>query len=317
MADSVIDLLDKDLTVGDVAGGVHGVCVGAAAGGVDVRELRQDTQIRVLEEIFNRHHVRPGGLVDVGEEERIRFEFSVGAIVVEPRDALLVGGLEDGFARDAIVQEVIVILAMSGRGSCQSAQAVGVGRLLDRLVKPDDIRIHPTYSRHTREPTVESRELIHKVYERRNLLLGVVSHHLPCRLLWGQLGVVVELGVEEARLVGDDLSTGNRAIVWGVSPVELQVIASHGVVRIVEHGIIVLGLSTVLSGGWVARILVVAERSVVDRVIESLAAHTSQDVIEGSGPYVSACLHIPLTGIKGFVCSTYDYRKGAPTCSRE
>lgn len=301
LANGIIDLLDEDLTVGDVTGGVHGVGVGAAAGGVNVREFREDTEVGVLEEVFNGHHVGPGGLVDVGEEERIRFEFSVGAIVVEPGHALLVGGLEDGLARDTIVQEVIVILAMPSSGSCQSAQAVGVGRLLNALVKIKNIQIYRTYARNTREPAVESSELIHKVHERRNLLLRIVSHHLPCRLFWGQFGVVVKLCVEEARLVGDDLATGNRTIVWGVSSVELQVITSHGVVWIVEHGIIVLGLSTVLARGWVARILVVAERAVVDRVVQSLAAHASQNVIEGSGPYVSARLHIPQAELRNLL----------------
>lgn len=128
-AHSVVDLLDEDLAEADVAGGVHGVGVKTAARRVDVRQLGEKTQVGILVEVLKGNNVLAGILVDPVEEERIGVEVAVDAVVVAPRDAALAGQLENTLGLNAVDIEAVVVGAMAGGGTGNSAEAVGVGGL--------------------------------------------------------------------------------------------------------------------------------------------------------------------------------------------
>lgn len=130
-ADGVVDLLDEHLTVGDVAGGVHGVGVQATAGGVDVGQLGEDAQVGVLVEVLEGNDVALGVLRGPVEEHGIGEEGTVGTVVVEPRDALLRGSLEDAAGLDGGDIEIIVVLSVAIGETGDRTETVRVGRLID------------------------------------------------------------------------------------------------------------------------------------------------------------------------------------------
>lgn len=130
-ADGIVDLLQENLTEGDVSGGVHGVGVQAAAGGVDVGQLGEEAQVGVLVEVLERDDVALGVLGGPVEEQGIGKEGTVGAVVVEPRDALLGGDLENAGGRDGGDIEVFIILTVAIGDTGDGAQTVGVGGLVD------------------------------------------------------------------------------------------------------------------------------------------------------------------------------------------
>lgn len=130
-ADGIVDLLQENLTEGDVASGVHGVCVQTAAGRVDVRQLGEKAQVGILVEVLERHNVALcvfGGPV---EEQGIWVEGAVGAVVVEPRDALLRGSLEDAGTLNGGDIEALIVLAVAIGDTRDRAETVGVGGLVD------------------------------------------------------------------------------------------------------------------------------------------------------------------------------------------
>lgn len=132
-ADSVVDLLDEDLAVRDVAGGVHGVGVGAAAGRVDVGELGQLTQVGVLEEVLDGDNGVLGLLGGPVEEHGIGQEGTVGTVVVAPGDAVLGGNLENAGDLDGRGVEGDVVVAVAVGSTSNGTETVGVGRLLQLL----------------------------------------------------------------------------------------------------------------------------------------------------------------------------------------
>lgn len=132
--EGVVDLLDKDLTGGDFARGVHGVGALAAAGWVDVGKLGKLAEVGVLEEALKRNDILLGVLGDPLEEHGIAEESTVGAIVVAPGDVVLAGGLEDAVDGDGRDIKAVVIVAVAVGGSSNRAETVGVGGLFDTLV---------------------------------------------------------------------------------------------------------------------------------------------------------------------------------------
>lgn len=131
--DGIVDLLDEDLAEGDVAGGVHGVGIEIAAGGVDVGELGQEAEVGVLVEVLERDDVLLGVLGSPVKEESVGKEGTVGAVVVLPGDVLLGGNLEDAGDVDARDVEAVVVGAVAIGGTGEGAQAVGVGGLFSSV----------------------------------------------------------------------------------------------------------------------------------------------------------------------------------------
>lgn len=129
--EGLVDLLNENLAEGDVAGGVHGVGVQAAAGGVNVGELGEKAQVGILVEVLQRDNVVLGVLRGPVEEQGIGQEVAVSAVVVAPRDALLRSDLEDTGGVDAGVIEALVIRAMAVGCTGDGAETVGVGGLCD------------------------------------------------------------------------------------------------------------------------------------------------------------------------------------------
>lgn len=128
-AQGVVDLLHKNLAERDVTGRVHGVGVQTAAGGVDVRQLGQQSQVSVLEEVLQGHNVALRVLGGPVVEQGVRQEVTVGAVVVAPRDILLAGGLEDAGNGNGRHIEGIVVGAVTVGSTGEGAKAVGVGGL--------------------------------------------------------------------------------------------------------------------------------------------------------------------------------------------
>ena len=110
---------------------MHGVGVQATAGGVNVGQLGEKTQVGILVEVLDRDDVALGVFGGPVEEHGIGKEGAVGAIVVEPRDALLGGSLEDAGGRDGGGVEVLVVLAMTISNTSDRTETVGVGGLVD------------------------------------------------------------------------------------------------------------------------------------------------------------------------------------------
>ena len=129
-----VDLLNENLAEGDVAGGVHGVGVQAAAGRVDVGELGKETQVGILVEVLQRDDVVLGVLRGPVEEQGVGQEVAVSAVVVAPRDALLRSDLEDTGGVDAGVIEALVVRTMAVGCTGDGAETVGVCGLWGLLV---------------------------------------------------------------------------------------------------------------------------------------------------------------------------------------
>lgn len=130
-ADGIVDLLEQDLAGGDVAGGVHGVGVQTAAGGVEVGELGEGAEVGVLVEVLEGNDVGLGVGDGPVEEEGVGGEGAVGAVVVLPGDALLGSNLEDAGDGDGRDIEVVVVLAVAVGGTGNGTETVRVGGLVD------------------------------------------------------------------------------------------------------------------------------------------------------------------------------------------
>lgn len=113
-----------------MAGGVHGVGVDAAAGGVEVGELGEGAEVGVLVEVLEGDYVGlcvGGGPV---EEEGVGKEGAVGAVVVLPGDVLGGGLGEDAGDVDGRDVKVVVVLAVAVGGTGDGTETVGVGGLI-------------------------------------------------------------------------------------------------------------------------------------------------------------------------------------------
>lgn len=112
---------------------MHGVGVEVAARGVDVGELGKEAEIGVLVEVLERDDVMLGVLGGPVEEESVRKEGAVGAVVVLPGDVLLAGNLEDAGDVDARDIEAVVVGSVAIGGTREGAQPVGVGGLFSSV----------------------------------------------------------------------------------------------------------------------------------------------------------------------------------------
>lgn len=130
VAQSLVDLLDEDLAIGDVTVGVHGVGVGAAARRVEVRQLRELTQVSILEEVLDGDNIGRSVLGGPVEEQAVREESTVGPVVVEPANALRGGLLEDAVDLDSGDIEGVVVLSVTVSGTGNGTETVGVSRLI-------------------------------------------------------------------------------------------------------------------------------------------------------------------------------------------
>lgn len=129
---------------------------------------------------------------------------------------------------------------------------------------------------------VEGGELIHQVDQSRDLALRVVTHDLPRSSLRRDLRVGGGLAVDEAVQAGSQRAIGNGGIVGRVGAEELEVVAGDRVVRVMQNRVKVLVDGAVLAAVRFGHIQRVAERPVVDDVVEALAVHATEDVVKGA-----------------------------------
>lgn len=281
VAQSLIDLLDEDLAVGDVSVGVHGVGIEATARGVEVRQLGELTQVRVLEKVLDGNDAvgRIGG--SPVEKQAVRKESTVGAVIVEPADVLGSGLLEDAVDLDGGDIEIVVIGTVTIGGTGNSTEAVGVGRL-SRQLQHLDYERPVTYSRDTREPVVEGGKLINQVDNDGNLLLGVISQNLLSSKLRSDARVRNQLLVDETLLSGSEFVVSNIGIARSELAKELKVVPSDGMVGVIGNGVEVLVTGAPLLAVGLADVLRNTVVPVVGRVVETTAMDTTEDVVEGA-----------------------------------
>lgn len=281
VAQSLIDLLDEDLAVGDVSVGVHGVGIEATARGVEVRQLGELTQVCVLEKVLDGNDAvgRIGG--SPVEKQAVRKESTVGAVIVEPADVLGSGLLEDAVDLDGGDIEIVVIGTVTIGGTGNSTEAVGVGRL-SRQLQHLDYERPVTYSRNTREPVVEGGKLINQVDNDGNLLLGVISQNLLSSKLRSDARVRNQLLVDETLLSGSEFVVSNIGIARSELAKELKVVPSDGMVGVIGNGVEVLVTGAPLLAVGLADVLRNTVVPVVGRVVETTAMDTTEDVVEGA-----------------------------------
>lgn len=131
-------------------------------------------------------------------------------------------------------------------------------------------------------PVVEGGVLVHQVHESGDLALGVVTHDLAVSHRGREARVTVELALQETLVGGGQRAVGNGRIVRGESAVELEVVASHRVVRVVQDRVKVLGVGGPLLAAGVVDLLGVGVGAVVGRVVEATSLDTTQDVVEAA-----------------------------------
>lgn len=144
----------------------------------------------------------------------------------------------------------------------------------------EDCRI--TYTRDTRVPVVEGGKVVNQVHESGDLALGVVTHDLTVSGRGVDARVTVQLALHEADVAGLQSAVGNGSVIRGESSVELEVVASDGVVRVVQDGVEVLGGGVPLLAAGVVDILRVRVRAVVGGVVETSLGDTTQNVVEAA-----------------------------------
>lgn len=128
---------------------------------------------------------------------------------------------------------------------------------------------------------VEGQEVLDKGCHNRNLLLSVVVHDLKGQhRVVGFRAIVVDLFGDETIIVGEQSALSNGSVVRSPLAVELHGVTGDSVAGVVGDGVIVLGLGAVKALGRIAHIVRVAERTVVDGVLDASVGLTSQKIVD-------------------------------------
>ena len=140
-----------------------------------------------------------------------------------------------------------------------------------------------TYTGDIRVPVVEGQEVLDEGGHDRNLLLSVVVHNLKGQLRGvGLSAIVVDLFGDETVIVGTQSAFSNSSVVGSPLAVELHSVTSHSVAGVVGNRVIVLCLRAVKALGRIAHVVRVAERTIVDGVLDTLVGLTAQKVVDGA-----------------------------------
>src|ERR1700761_1483984 len=142
--------------------------------------------------------------------------------------------------------------------------------------------LEETYTWNTGVPIVEGGEFINNVDQSRDIFLSVVVHDLLGSNVGRQGRVADELLVNEAREGGQQRTIGNCRVAGAKGAVEFQIIAGHGVIRVIENGIEVLRAGAIGGEAWVSKILGVTIGPVVDGIVEAVSRDAPEYVVEGT-----------------------------------
>lgn len=133
-------------------------------------------------------------------------------------------------------------------------------------------------------PVVEGKEVLNQSGQNRSLVLGIIVHHLlgqhSLHSLVGRCTMAVDLLVDETIVVRDQLAIGNCGIVGGPLAEELHRVASDSVARVISHRVIILGSGAVVTLRRIGHVVGVAERTVVDGVLQTGKGLTTQEVVQ-------------------------------------
>lgn len=133
------------------------------------------------------------------------------------------------------------------------------------------------YTSDIRVPVVKGMEVLDKGGHDGNLGLSVVVHDLKGQQrVVGLFGaIVVDLLGDETVVVRAQSALSNGSVVRIPLAVELHSVTGDSVARVVGNGVEVPGLSTVEALGGIAHIERVAERTVVNGVLDALVCLTA------------------------------------------
>ena len=130
---------------------------------------------------------------------------------------------------------------------------------------------------------VEGQEVLDEGGHNGNLLLSVVVHDLKGQLRGvGVSAIVVDLFGDETVVVGAQSAFSNSSIIGSPLAVKLHGVTSHSVAGVVGNRVIILCLRAVEALGRIANVVRVAERTIVDGVLDALVGLTAQKVVEGA-----------------------------------
>ena len=141
------------------------------------------------------------------------------------------------------------------------------------------MELRTTYARNIRVPVVEGQVVLNKLSQHRNLLLRVIVQNLLRQLSILSIGIHATLFMHKSLLVGSQLARGNGVVIRQESAEEFNVVAVDIMVRIIEHGVIILRSAACLALGGVRQVEWVAEWAIVDGVIQALYRLASQDIV--------------------------------------
>jgi hypothetical protein len=129
-------------------------------------------------------------------------------------------------------------------------------------------------------PVVEGGELVHQVDQSGDLVLGVVTHDLFVSHLGIKAPVVHQLLLHKAVHGGLQGAAGDGIVAGSVRAVQLHVVTGDRVIRIMFDRVKVLVHAAPLGAAGIAHILGVAEGTIVDNVVQTLALDTTKDVVK-------------------------------------
>ena len=124
-------------------------------------------------------------------------------------------------------------------------------------------------------PVVEGQVVLNELGQDRHLLLGIIVKNLFRQGSILSIRIIAALFMHETLLGGSQLARGDRIVIRQESAVELNVVAIDIMVRIIEHRVIILRSAACFALGGIREIQRIAERAIVDGVIQALQCLTS------------------------------------------
>jgi hypothetical protein len=162
-----------------------------------------------------------------------------------------------------------------------------------------------TYTRVIRVPVVEGEVVLDQRGQDWDLVLSIVVEDLLGKFgLVDIVPVAAQLLVYEALLRGGELALSDVGIAGSESAIELDVVASHRVIGIIQNGVKVLSRTADLASRGHGQVVWVAEGTVVDRVLQTSDSLTTEDIVH------RAVLHLKDNHIFNLALQVADRSRG-------
>lgn len=130
---------------------------------------------------------------------------------------------------------------------------------------------------------VESQEVLDEGSQNWNLIFGVIVHDLNSKLCGvGLRAVIVDLLGNETLVVREQGAISNGIVVRGPLAIKFHVVTSGSMARVIGNRVVVLGPSAVVACARIRHIVRVAERTIVDGVLDALVCLAAQKIVHGA-----------------------------------